>query len=324
MKKILPALLLILAIASSLLAGTIAFYTTSVDIAAGSVTAKEFIFLGDDSQSFTHNASIAPSETVDWSFTVKNYEDSLITETDQYYKLIFSVTGAEGKKPIEPLVVEVVDGAGKVRNSFTGPGNFEILDKFPLETKGQSHSYRVVLHWPSGNNDTAYAGNQYGSAVTVKAIASQVPFGSTPVEPVEPEETDPVETDPIDPEETGTSDYHVIFDTYNLNHETSSDRHRYDFKITIQNNSTEDVKNWELDFNLEAVTQHHLYDALSKSFDENTGRFVYANPLNHNKEIVAGGTISFGGGYISLDGQVHTPEQVTVNGQPATVEVIRR
>ncbi len=322
MKKILPALLLILAIASSLLAGTIAYYTTSVDIAAGSVTAKEFIFLGDDSQSFTHNASIAPSETVDWSFTVKNYEDSLITETNQYYKLIFSVTGAEGKKPIEPLVVKVVDGTGKVRNSFTGPGNFEILDEFPLKTEGQSHSYRVVLHWPSGNNDTAYAGNQYGSAVTVKAIASQVPFGSTPAEPVEPEETDPVETDPIDPEETGTSDYHVIFIPGEVILE-SSNLHRYKFKIIIQNNSTEDINGWELAFNL-PETEHNLLDnAIRKNSDDTTGHFIYTNPANYNKEMVAGESVSFGGHYISLDGQVHTPEQVTVNGQPATVEVIR-
>ncbi len=47
MKKTLTIMLLVLAISTSLIAGTLSMYTVSIDsLAQGSVMAKEFVFVG--------------------------------------------------------------------------------------------------------------------------------------------------------------------------------------------------------------------------------------------------------------------------------------
>ena len=129
-KRIITISLLVLAILSSLLAGTMAYYTTSIEIAAGSVTAKEFIFLSEQIKTFTLNEKIAPSETVNWSFKVMNYDERAVTETAQYYKLTFDVKAAEGKKAIEPLLVIVKDENNNTLKKVKGTQSFEILDEF--------------------------------------------------------------------------------------------------------------------------------------------------------------------------------------------------
>ncbi|HZK42344.1 MAG TPA: sugar-binding protein, partial [Clostridia bacterium] len=246
MKKVLITSILILAIISSLLAGTVSYYTTSVDnLAGGSVTAKEFIFLGEGSQSFTHSEAIAPSETVEWSFKVRNFKDSTVTETDQYYKLNIDVTNADGKEAIQPLQVTITDQSGK-EHSVTGTGSFSILDDFPIKTDGQEHEYQVTMYWPSGDNDIDYAGNGFGNSVKVSAIASQVPFDSE-TKPVEPEEPgEPGEGEGADGEMPDYAENVRI--TYST---TVPGGGFYEFFVVIENHGDEAISDWELSFKLD-------------------------------------------------------------------------
>ena len=118
MRKLIAILGLISLMAGSIVSGTLAMYTTSIDrLAESSVTAKEFIFTSEGTDSFQQGVKLAPSETAKWQFKVKNYDDTLITETDLYYKLTFHVAATPGKNAIAPLVVSVKDASGTVLKS---------------------------------------------------------------------------------------------------------------------------------------------------------------------------------------------------------------
>ncbi len=111
---------LILLLAVLVSTGAAAVYTAHIDnLAEGSVVAKSFIFTSDGASSFQQGVKIAPTETVQWQLTVKNYCDQEITETDLYYKLTFHVTAAAGKSAIEPLVVTVKDTQGNALGTVT-------------------------------------------------------------------------------------------------------------------------------------------------------------------------------------------------------------
>ena len=188
MKKTLTVLLLVLAITTSLIAGTMAYYTVTLDnLVQGEVVAKEFIFVEKEGQqTLSFSDKMAPGETVEWPFTVQNHKDGLVTETDMYYRLTFVVGATEGKQAIAPLTVtvngEVVtlndDGIG----TLTTDGEFKLK---PTDNQ-QSEDYKIVLTWPHGDKDSEYAGNNFGTTVTVNAVAQQVPFDE--VEPETPEE----------------------------------------------------------------------------------------------------------------------------------------
>jgi len=61
MKKVLTLVALVLILSTSVIAGTLAMYTTTIDnIAEGSVVAKEFILLKDGTDTFTKDLKIAP------------------------------------------------------------------------------------------------------------------------------------------------------------------------------------------------------------------------------------------------------------------------
>lgn len=182
MKRILIVSALVLAFATSLIAGTLAMYTTQIDhFASGSVLAKEFIFLEDGEDSFLQNVKIAPTETVTWNFAVKNYNDEAVTSTDLYYDLTFRVFATPGKSEIPPLIVNIKDSDGNVLNSITGIGELRLSGSFPLSAEKQSSTYIVEITWPSNNSiDINYAGNNFGTTVGVSATASQIPSESEP------------------------------------------------------------------------------------------------------------------------------------------------
>ena len=67
MKKILVIAAMILAITTSLIAGSLALYTTKIDdLAEGSVVAKEFVLLEGGTDTFKQSVKVAPSETNEW------------------------------------------------------------------------------------------------------------------------------------------------------------------------------------------------------------------------------------------------------------------
>ena len=82
MKRTLVIMFLVLAISTSIIAGTMAMYVVEIDdLAEGSVVAKEFVLKPGETNTFAEDVEIAPGESVDWEFSVKNYEGGVVSET---------------------------------------------------------------------------------------------------------------------------------------------------------------------------------------------------------------------------------------------------
>jgi len=175
MKKILTIFALVLIFSTSLIAGTLAMYTTTIDnIAEGSVVAKEFILLEGGTDTFTENLKIAPTETVDWQFSVKNYDGAIISETVMDVNYTVDVTAENGKSVIAPLEVTVKNSNGDIVGTVTSNGKIEFADEFGLSANGQEKIYTISVNWPSNNTiDTDYAGANYGTAVMVSVTGTQ-------------------------------------------------------------------------------------------------------------------------------------------------------
>jgi hypothetical protein len=282
MRKFVFSLILILTMAGSIVAGTLAMYTTSIDnLAEGSVVAKEFVFVGEGTDSFRQGVKIAPSETVRWQFKVKNYEDHVITETDLFYKLTFNVAASAGKSAIAPLTVTVKDLQGNVLNSVTGVGAFDVLGSFPLSENGQERDYVVELHWPSNDSvDINYAGGDYGTTVNVDAAASQMPFDGQETE------------NPPQRRDIG-----VRYETTVSWQNGQSGINEYQYKITITNNSDQAIRDWYIAFSLPTDRLTGVWNAkLAPGYPE--GSYKIVNPGYNNQttdDILPGQSISFGG-----------------------------
>jgi len=174
MKRALLILTLLVLIAFSLNSATLALYTTTIDnIAAGSVVAKEFILLEGGTNSFVENVKIAPTETQTMSFSVKNYEDTVVTETAMDLDISVTMAAASGKSAIEPLVVTVKKETD-VLGTQTGTGTLTIEDEFTQSDIGQEHTYTVEIDWPSNDEeDINYAGADYGAELKVAVTGTQ-------------------------------------------------------------------------------------------------------------------------------------------------------
>lgn len=281
MRKHISVLVLILLIASSLVSGTLAMYTTKIDkLAEGSVTAKEFIFISDGADSFKQGVKIAPSETVKWQFKVKNYSNQVITETDLYYKLTFNVAAAAGKNAIEPLVVTVKDASGNVLKSVTGVGVMDVTGAFPVSQAGQEKMYAVEINWPSGGtNDINYAGDGYGSMITVNGLASQAPLSND--DGGQPQSAVSVKYETTSPWANG-----------------QSSNYEYNYRVTITNNSEETIRDWKIIFSLPTDRINNVFSNAKLTSRLPDGTYTFESPNYNNPAtdtIEPGQSVTFGG-----------------------------
>ena len=283
MKKTVWVLVLLLVMATSVTAGTLAMYTTSIDnLAQGSVVAKEFVFTGDGADSFAQGVKIAPTETVSWQFNVRNYDGHVITETDLYYKLTFHVKASEGKTAIAPLTVTVKDGGGNVVGSATGVGTFDVLGAFPLAEAGQDSMYTVEVNWPSDDSvDIDYAGGAYGTTVNIDAIASQAPLSGS---------------EPENPPQTG--DVSVMYRTTNPWQNGQSGNYEFNYSVTITNNSDTAIEDWYVDFSLAGDELTNVFSNAKMVHGLPEGTYRFTNPAYNNvatDDILPGQSVTFGG-----------------------------
>ena len=282
MKKMMFLLLLALTMASSLVAGTLAMYTTSIDnLADGSVVAKEFVFVGSGTDTFKHGIKIAPSETVQWQFKVKNFENHVVTETDLYYKLTFHVNASANKSAIQPLKVTVKDMSGNVLKSVTGTGDFDVTGAFPLAEIGQEKDYIVEINWPgNGSTDSNYAGSNFGTTINVDAAASQLPFTDNPI--------------PENPQ----SDISVKYETSVPWQNGQSGIYEYEYKVTITNNSDKPIKDWNIAFSLPTDRITGVWSNAKLVAGQPEGTYKFVNPGYNNQStdhIQPGQSVSFRG-----------------------------
>lgn len=282
MKKIVFLLTLVLIMLSSIVAGTLAMYTVSIDkLAEGSVVAKEFIFIGEGADTFQQGLKIAPSETTQWQFKVKNYDNNIVSETDMYYKLTFHVQAATDKKAIEPLKVTVKDTNGNELNSVTGVGTFDVLGSFPLAVNGQAQDYLVEIYWPDGGtSDIKYAGGNYGTMINVDAVASQTPFSTS------------------DPDPSPGKQVSVRYETTTPWQNGQSGIYQYNYKVTITNNSAEPINAWSIGFLLPTDKLTSVWSNAKLVSTSQAGYYKFLNPAYNNQatdNILPGQSVSFGG-----------------------------
>ena len=175
MKKVLTIIALVMIFSTSVIAGTLAMYTTTVDnVAQGSVDAKEFILVKGGTDTFTENVKIAPSETVNWQFSVKNYDGSVISETGMDLNFAVDVTAPDGKNVIAPLQVTVKNANGDTVGTVNSSGQIHFTDEFALSATGQEKTYTVSVNWPSDDStDINYVGADYGTAIKVAVTGTQ-------------------------------------------------------------------------------------------------------------------------------------------------------
>lgn len=175
MKKVLVMIALVLVVSTSFIAGTLAMYTTTIDdLSDGSVVAKEFVLTEGGKDSFVKNVKIAPGETVDWQFSVKNFDGAVISETAMELDFDINVLAADGKSIVEPLAVTVTDENNEAVGTITASGLIEFADEFALAADGQEKTYTVSINWPSDDTvDIQYAGADYGTSVAVSVTGMQ-------------------------------------------------------------------------------------------------------------------------------------------------------
>ena len=175
MKKTLVLLSLVLAIALSVLSGTLAVYTTTIaNLADGNVVAKEFILLENGSDTFKENVKIAPTETVEWTFSVKNYDGNIVSETAMDLAFTVDIAASTGKEAIAPLIVTIKKGNTVVGTNKTGTDSIIFADEFALNEVGQAHTYTVIIDWPSDDTiDINYAGSGFGTTISVSVTGTQ-------------------------------------------------------------------------------------------------------------------------------------------------------
>jgi hypothetical protein len=175
MKKLMITFAFALLLATSITAGTLAMYTTTIDkVAEGGVVAKEFVLTKGGTDTFTKNVNIGPGETTEWKFSVKNYQGSTVSETAMNLSFAVDAIAADGKQVIAPLEIKVKNSAGDIVGTATGNGKIVFGDEFKLAADGQEKTYTVSVNWKSNDAvDINYAGKNYGTAIKVAVTGQQ-------------------------------------------------------------------------------------------------------------------------------------------------------
>ena len=176
MKKILTISALVLVLSASVIAGTLAMYTTTIDnLTEGSVTAKEFTLVKGGTDTFSKDVKISPSESTSWQFSVKNYDGSVVSETAMALNFSVDVEAENGKSAIAPLVVTVKNSNGDTVGTVNSSGDIVFNDEFALSPDGQEKTYTVTVNWPGDSNtDINYAGANFGTDIKVSVTGTQV------------------------------------------------------------------------------------------------------------------------------------------------------
>ena len=170
MKKTLLIVALVLAITTSIIAGTMAYYTITLDeLVKGEVVAKEFI-LEHDGEKFQENIKIAPGESQEWTFKIKNFKDNVITETDMDVKIDVELQDlADVEGVTVPLKVSYVLDTDVVASD---DGTFSKLFE---ANKDATKTLTVTVEWPwdtDGVDDIDFAGKNLGT-LSVEVTGTQ-------------------------------------------------------------------------------------------------------------------------------------------------------
>ena len=109
---------------------------------------------------------------VEWTFSVKNYDGNIVSETAMDLAFTVDIAASTGKEAIAPLIVTIKKG-DTVVGTKTGTGSIIFADEFALNEVGQAHTYTVIIDWPSDDTiDINYAGSGFGTAISVSVTGT--------------------------------------------------------------------------------------------------------------------------------------------------------
>lgn len=172
MKKTLIISTLVLAIATSIVAGTLAIYNKTLDF-GGNVTAKTFDIR--ETQNETLDIKLAPSESDSWNFTLTNTDNNgNATEVDMETSVVVSLPAEFADVSVELFVVnadgsKTSAGAGVVNGSTTTFAN----PSFSEAGVATSVDYEMVFTWNNVEENTE-AHTALGLESVTKAVSVTV------------------------------------------------------------------------------------------------------------------------------------------------------
>lgn len=146
MKKFILTVALVLAVVTSLVAGTMAAYTQQIDTSSGELSTKQFNIVSNTSDGFSEALKVAPGSSVTYRVEVTNSG-----EVDTKLAMELSILGA-GKDQIDRLQIDVKD----VQLIKTGEASAKSVklgtDKLAV---GETAIVTFVVSWPYEDSDTA-------------------------------------------------------------------------------------------------------------------------------------------------------------------------
>jgi|ADurb_Gel_03_Slu_FD_contig_91_37014_length_876_multi_3_in_0_out_0_1 hypothetical protein len=165
MKKFLLTAVLILAVVTSLTAGTLAAYNQKIDLTGGNVTAKKFSFTATGTKGFYDAVDLIPGDTVTYKFEIDNESEIKVD-----FKVAAELTGDLSKA----LKVEITDDKGKVVEGFKN-----------VNQKGKSVFF-VTTSWPFADTDEA---NERDVSLSQAKAQLKVSVTGTSVEEIKDHQT---------------------------------------------------------------------------------------------------------------------------------------
>ncbi|MGI6239138.1 MAG: hypothetical protein ACOYI5_05880 [Christensenellales bacterium] len=148
MKKFLLTAALVLALVTSLTAGTMAFYSAKVETIKSDITTKTFNFTADqNSDSFTKDMRIAPGDTLIYKVKVKNASE---VETNSTFTAELDKYGVA----FDGLTVSV--GLDAPNDSFAKSDTDDTVTISRDMTIDLSDVYTVTVAWAKDTTETGF------------------------------------------------------------------------------------------------------------------------------------------------------------------------
>lgn len=149
MKKIIIIAALVLCIAVSIVSGTLATYTKTLEPIWGEVAAKQF-YIGT-TQTMFPNIELAPTEEATWAFGVVNFQGDTSTEVDMDMDIILTVGSPENNQPIDGLVVGLYENGKQLGTSIVRAGEMKYsIEKAFLASIKSTRIFEIKVLWDNG------------------------------------------------------------------------------------------------------------------------------------------------------------------------------
>lgn len=174
MKKFLLTAALVLALVTSLTAGTMAYYSATVSEISNTLTTKYFSFTADQTaKSFDQSLTIAPGDKVEYYVTVNNASE---VRTD-------AIVDAKLSNEFKGMTVKVVNAEGSKDNELTSDGTAGATESTAKTLMGTEsyQTYLITVDWDymSGDVDDSLIGANQTTKLLINISGQQHNDGTT-------------------------------------------------------------------------------------------------------------------------------------------------